>query len=235
MSDADGTRIEELIRRFQALLERQRTDEVTSYLAAIRVEPESLAPYLHFGDTHYTRNLIFKSDLFELLALGWGPGHRSWIHNHRGQHCWMAVTEGTLAVRNYRRLGCDQALRTVRLLPTSEYLIAPGSIAQVDPIEPVHAVWNPTGLGRRAVSLHVYSLPYDTCVSYDDAQGVCRDVTMFYTSEHGVRVDRHRGGGRLADLPGCVCTLTPGEQDAHCGAIRTSQAPPRRGGSADPR
>jgi cysteine dioxygenase len=163
--------------------------------------------------------LIFKDDLFEMLALCWGIGHRSWIHNHRGQHCWMTVTEGTLAVRNYARLGCDQRERTVRLKPVSEFLIYDGSSAAVDPTEPVHLVSNPEEFEQPAVSLHIYSRPYDSCVVYDVDLGLCRDATMFYTSEYGVRTDRHKGGGTLTELPACACELNLGEQEIHCGAV----------------
>jgi hypothetical protein len=129
----------------------------------------------------------------------------------------MAVTEGRLLVRTYRRLGCDQTRRTVRLEPTAELVVTPGSLAAVDPAEPVHAVWNPAETGQPAVSLHVYSLPFDTCVSYDVDQGLCRDVPLRHTSEHGFRTDAHPPLRQLAAAPCQTCTLGPADQAAHCG------------------
>jgi hypothetical protein len=134
----------------------------------------------------------------------------------------MAVIQGALSERNYKRLGCDQQVRTVSLEPTTEFLVSPGSLAKVDPTEPVHLVWNPVELNQPAISLHIYSLPFDTCVVYDAEQGLCRDITLFYTSEFGVRTDQHQGGKKLTDLPACACTLTLAEQDAHCGATAQS-------------
>jgi len=222
MSEPECISVDELIPDVQSRLTAGQPDQVTEYLNRTRIRPESLTPYLHSHDAHYTRNLIFKSEQVELLALCWGVGHRSWIHNHRGRHCWMAVIEGTLGVRNYKRLGCDQQWRTVGLEPTSEFLVSPGSLAKVDPTEPIHLVWNPAELNQPAVSLHIYSLPFDTCVVYDAEQGLCRDVALFYTSEYGVRTDQHQGGKQLTSLPACACTLTPMEQDAHCGATAQS-------------
>jgi len=92
-------------------------------------------------------------------------------------------------------------------------------MAKVDPTEPVHVVWNPVEFNQPAVSLHIYSLPFATCVAYDAEQGLCRDVSLFYTSEYGVLTNQHQGGGKLADIAPCACTLNPTEQDAHCGAI----------------
>jgi cysteine dioxygenase len=209
--------IDELTAGVDARLRDGRADRVTAYLNTARVDPTSLAPYLHWADAHYTRNLIYRSPLFELLALCWRPGHRAWVHNHRGQHCWMAVTEGRLLVRNYRRLGCDQIRRTVRLEPTAELVVTPGSLAAVDPAEPVHAVWNPGETGQPAVSLHVYSLPFDTCVSYDLDRGLCRDVPLRYTSANGTRTDAHPPFQQLAAAPCQTCTLGPADQAAHCG------------------
>jgi cysteine dioxygenase len=225
MGEPECRSVNELITGVQTLLEAGQADQVSEYLNATRIDSESLAPYLHSNDAHYTRNLIFKNELFEMLALCWGVGHRSWIHNHRGQHCWMAVTEGTLAIRNFKRLGCDQQLRTLHLEPMPEFLVWPGSTAKVDPTEPVHVVWNPAQFNRPAVSVHVYSLPFDTCVVYDAEQGLCRDITLFYTSEYGVLTNQHKGGRRLADIPACVCRLNPAEQDVHCGGTPQATKP----------
>jgi cysteine dioxygenase len=219
MSEPDCISISELVNGVQRRLEAGQPDQVTDYLNATRIQSESLVPYTHFRDAHYSRNLIFKNELFEMLLLCWGVGHRSWIHNHRGQHCWMAVVQGTLSVRNYKRLGCDQQLRTTQLEPLSEAFISPGGLAKVDPDEPVHVVWNPAELNQPAMSIHIYSQPFDTCVVYDDEQGFCRDITLFYTSEYGVVTEQHKGGRTLSDLPACECTLTSAEQAAHCGII----------------
>jgi cysteine dioxygenase len=218
MSEPECLSVNELVVEIQRLLEGGQAETVSDYLNAVTIAPNSLTPYQHFSQTHYTRNLIFKNELFEMLVLCWDVGHRSWIHNHRGQHCWMTVTEGTLAIRNYARLGCDQQERTVRLEPTSEFLVSHGSSAAVDPKEPVHLVWNPERFNQPAVGIHIYSLPFNTCVIYDAEQGLCREATLFYTSEYGVLTNRHKGGGKLADIPPCTCTLSSAEQDAHCGA-----------------
>src|SRR3989338_6481897 len=48
------------------------------------LDPGSLESYLFFRRSHYTRNLIHRDDLFEVVAIGWEPGQASAIHNHRG-------------------------------------------------------------------------------------------------------------------------------------------------------
>src|ERR1700675_2007623 len=72
------------------------------YLRENPVDPGSLEPYLFWNAQHYTRNLIDRTELYELLAICWEPGMKSSIHNHKGQNCWMAAPIGRLAVQNYR-------------------------------------------------------------------------------------------------------------------------------------
>ena len=54
-----------------------------------------------------------------------------------------------------------------------------------DPLEPVHRVLNPREFNQRAVSLHVYSRPFDTCVVYSAEQGTCGEIKLHYTTEYG--------------------------------------------------
>jgi hypothetical protein len=55
----------------------------------------------------------------------------------------------------------------------------------VDPQEPVHRVYNPREFHQRAVSLHVYSRPFDTCVVYSQEQRTCGVIKLHYQTEYG--------------------------------------------------
>ena len=113
-------------------------DAVLKEIGRTVLDPGSLETYLFFRRSHYTRNLIHRDDLFEVVAIGWEPGQASAIHNHRGQECWMGVPIGRLEVRNYRLLEKDEAARTCRLEPSDRYVIDPRHPAAVDPAEPIH-------------------------------------------------------------------------------------------------
>ena len=162
------------------------------------LDPGSLESYLFFRRSHYTRNLIHRDDLFEVVALGWEPGQASAIHNHRGQECWMGVPIGRLEVRNYRLLEKDEAARTCRLEPSDRYAIDPRHPAAVDPKEPIHAVLNLPEYAARAVSVHVYSRPFDSCEIYQPEQGRYYDVALGYTSRFGVLCPGERAEAGLA-------------------------------------
>jgi hypothetical protein len=49
------------------------------------LDSSTLARHLFFSQSHYTRNLMFKCGLFEVIANCWEVGQASGFHNHRGQ------------------------------------------------------------------------------------------------------------------------------------------------------
>lgn len=156
-----------------------------AYLRATPVDPESLQQYLFWDKQHYTRNLIDKTDLYELLAICWEVGMKSSIHNHRGQNCWMAAPIGRLAVHNYQVLDEDLGAHRCKILPTDVLEITATSPVAVDPENPVHDVRNPREWNQRAVSLHVYSRPFNSCVVYSCEQETCGEIELHYTSMYG--------------------------------------------------
>jgi cysteine dioxygenase len=188
--DVSMASIDDFVAGLSAIPERDFTvPGVARFLADNPVDPASLEKYLFYEATHYTRNLIHKSDLFELLAVCWESGQSSPVHNHQGQHCWMAVPIGRLAVQNYDLVRADeQGFCELRL--AERLVMDPGHPAFVDPEEPIHAVLNLAEYGRRATSLHVYSRPYDRCVVYAPEKNAYWEVPLFYDSEHGRRTPR---------------------------------------------
>ena len=105
------------------------------YMRANPVDPETLQPYLFWNPQHYTRNLIDKTDLYELLSLCWEPGMKSSIHNHKGQNCWMAAPIGRFLVQNYRVLEENLAAHHCNIVPTDEVAITWENPCAVDPLE----------------------------------------------------------------------------------------------------
>jgi hypothetical protein len=63
----------------------------------------------------------------------------------------------------------------------------PGHPSYVDNDRPIHAVLNLAEFNSRALSLHVYSRPYDRCLVYTPEQKSYREVPLFYDSEYGRR------------------------------------------------
>lgn len=161
------------------------TEPLRLFLQATPVDAGSLAPYLNWDRQHYTRNLIDRTSLYELMAICWEVGQASSVHNHRDQNCWMAVPIGRLLVENYHLVDQDLQAGRSQLEPTNTVEMNLGEPCAVDPADPVHRVVNPREFNQRAVSLHIYSKPFDTCVVYSPEQGTCGVIQLHFNTEFG--------------------------------------------------
>ena len=159
---------------------------VLDFLKQHAVDTQTLGPYLFFSKNHYTRNLIFKNGLFELVAVCWDVGQASQIHDHHNQNCWMTMPAGKLRIQNYTIVEQDERTSYCRVEPTYAFDIHPlEPAAEVDPAEPVHKVSNLPEFNERAVSLHIYSRPFSSCVVYSTAKNEYRQMPLTYASEYG--------------------------------------------------
>jgi len=179
--------IQQLVERLRQMPESAftPTEPIRQLLAEMPVDSDSLAPYLNWNSQHYTRNLIDKTALYELMAICWEVGQASSVHNHRDQNCWMAVPIGRLQVENFHLVQQDVERGTCRLEPLNTVEMNLAHPCAVDPADPVHRVVNPKEFNQRAVSLHVYSRPFDTCVVYSPEQGTCGEIKLHFNTEYG--------------------------------------------------
>jgi hypothetical protein len=163
----------EVGRRCAAGLDAPR---VHRWLRETRIEPGALEPWQRFEPGRYTRHLILKTPDVELLVLCWARGARAPVHGHEGELCWARVERGRLRFTSYREL----SRAPLRLTP----LAAPvdGGPGHLDGPADIHAVENPDEFGADAISVHVYSRPYDECDIYDLAAGLVQRVRLRYDS-----------------------------------------------------
>ncbi|HLZ40889.1 MAG TPA: cysteine dioxygenase family protein [Candidatus Sulfotelmatobacter sp.] len=161
------------------------TEPLRLFLQQRPVDAESLTPYLNWDRQHYTRNLIDRTPLYELMAICWEVGQASSVHNHRDQNCWMAVPIGRLQVENFHLVHQDLENGCCQLEPSNTVEMNISQPCAVDPKDPVHRVVNPRDFNQRAVSLHVYSRPFDSCVVYSPEQGTCGEIKLHFNTEYG--------------------------------------------------
>lgn len=175
--------VEELRRKPASAFDQ--TEPLRLFLQQTPVDADSLAPYLTWSHQHYTRNLIDRTPLYELMAICWEVGQASSVHNHRDQNCWMAVPVGRLQVENFHLVHQDLASGRSQLEPLNTIEMNISEPCAVDPADPVHRVVNPREFNKRAVSLHIYSRPFDTCVVYSPEQGTCGEIRLHFNTEYG--------------------------------------------------
>jgi cysteine dioxygenase len=177
-------------------------DRVLDYLRETAVTRASLDPYVHFQAGAYTRNLMYRDDTFEVMAVCWSPGQRTVIHTHNGQLGWMSVEQGALAVINYKWLGCNAAdnqnvvgmdcLAGATELDLDrrevQECFPDGPVNTVDKVQTIHQV---VVQGKEpVVSLHIYSRPIDSCVAFDLEKKTCYRRPLTFYSKYGQVVVR---------------------------------------------
>lgn len=171
-----------------------RTSRVMPLIDGVFLPPEDIEPFLSWDLSHYTRNLIHRDEVFEALAVCWDVGQVSAIHNHSGEEGWILVQRGALEVVNYRLVRCDMTPRGTAIQPTPcrsgchslleecsrETVCAGGAATEGGDSYRIHQVANPAVRGERAVSIHIYSRPLESCVVYDRQNERCRRVSLAY-------------------------------------------------------
>lgn len=162
---------------------------VYDYLSRNPIEVGSIEKYLFWSPSFYTRNLIYKDDRFEMMAVCWESGQVSRVHNHSGQQCWMTVPLGRLRGQNFAIESIDETTGHCKLRETDAFDLSDCLAAKVEMDAPIHQMLNLTEYNERAVSIHIYSKPYDHCLSYCRDTDTYKDVKLFYTSVDGQLCD----------------------------------------------
>jgi len=172
-------------------------DRVLNLCLETEVDRASLERYSFFRPDVYTRNLIYSDDQIEVMAVCWSRGQRTPIHTHNGQLGWMAVSQGAVAVINYKWLGCNapenQNVAGMDCLAGATELdlerrdvqecYPGGPINTVDKVQTIHQV---VVQGKEpALSLHIYSRPIDSCVAFDLANRRCYRRQLSFYSRYG--------------------------------------------------
>ncbi len=138
-------------------------ESVSRFLNERPFEATAFSPYTFYRNDTYARNLVVKTDLFELIVLAWHPRHRTPIHDHGSSRCWMWMMRGTLTFRNYDwpkqecpGLACQGETETHSV----------GEVAYIDDSMGIHSIANATN--EPAVSVHLYAGPIPRCQIYDE-------------------------------------------------------------------
>lgn len=144
--------LRELVGYLTGLKERASLSLLEQLLRSAKVTRQDVEPFLRFGARGYVRNVVRRSEHFELLALCWRSGHCTPIHDHRGSSCAFKVVHGT---------GTE-----VRFTPTPSGLIVPAATVQMEPgyvcsaeDDDIHQIANMQAPGEDLVTMHIYTPP----------------------------------------------------------------------------
>ena len=183
-------KVEKLIEGLRSIKDEEFTcDNVYQFLGANPVDVASIDKYFFWSHDFYTRNLIYKDGRFEIMAVCWESGQVSRVHNHADQKCWMTVPVGRLRGQNFAIAAMDESQNYCKLRETDSFELSDCLAAKVELEEPIHQILNLAEYAQRAVSIHIYSKPFERCLSYCRDTDTFKEVPLYYTSTGGKLCD----------------------------------------------
>jgi len=183
--------IENLIHGLKSISDDRFTcDNVYQHLGDNPIDVDSISKYFFWRPDFYTRNLIYKDNRFELMAVCWETGQASVVHNHADQKCWMTVPVGRLRGQNFAVTDLDEAKNYCKLTEADTFELSDCLAAKVELEQPIHQILNLPEYGARAVSIHIYSKPFNRCLAYSRETDTYKEVELCYYSIGGKPISR---------------------------------------------
>ncbi len=114
---------------------------------------------------HYARRELYTSPEYgySVIAMTWGPGQGTKIHDHSGLWCVEGVWHGRLEITQYELAEHDE--ERYRFIAAGTIEAGTGSAGSLIPPHEYHTIRNPSE-NAIAVSLHVYQRTMIRCGIY---------------------------------------------------------------------
>jgi len=145
----------------------------------LELDPEDFEPYAYWSDESYTRNCVSRNDEYELILLCWEPGQETPVHCHNGEECWVYGLKGEMdEIRFQNKPGSEHDI-----YETDRGTMKEGTVAYMHDNMGFHSLHNNSG--ERAMTLHLYMRPIDSCRIYDEEQDRFIRKDMKYTTKDG--------------------------------------------------
>ena len=117
----------------------------------------------------YARHLLYQDGKtgFVIVAMVWGAGQRTAIHDHAGVWCVEGVYEGKIQVTRFNPIG--RMGKTVRFAEGEAIHAGVGACGALIPPVEYHRIANETG--EKAISVHVYGRDLKVCNIFNPLGG----------------------------------------------------------------
>ena len=132
---------------------------------------------------HYARREIYRSQAhgYRVVAMTWGPGQGTPVHDHSGLWCVEGVWDGQLEITQYELLERDGD--NFRFRAAGGMQAGPGSAGSLIPPHEYHSIRNASP-DAVAVSVHIYKAPMECCSMF-----VPRDGEWFVRADKALETD----------------------------------------------
>jgi 3-mercaptopropionate dioxygenase len=142
--------------------------------------------YLASNPERYARHLVHRDPRgrYSVVAMVWGPGQGTPLHDHSGTWCVECVYQGRIEVVSFsRRANVDSELGVMDFAEESRAVAGVGEAGALIPPFEFHTIAN-AGTGV-ATTVHVYGGEIKQCRIYEPAKGggyLPRIIELCYTT-----------------------------------------------------
>ena len=132
---------------------------------------------------HYARREIYRSAThgYSVVAMTWGPGQGTPVHDHSGLWCVEGVWDGQLEITQFELLERDG--EHFRFRAAGGMQAGPGSAGSLIPPHEYHSIRNASP-DAVAVSVHIYKAPMECCSMF-----VPRDGEWYVRADKALATD----------------------------------------------
>jgi len=136
--------------------------------------------FILWNEKRYTRNLVRKTEDYELMVICWKNGQQSPIHDHEFSSCWMGVLDGIMEETYYHIMETkEDPFECPILQKGTTYHREPADVGYIDNDVALHRVRPYQGNG---ISLHLYSPPITECTIYcQELNRITRSRATYYS------------------------------------------------------
>lgn len=167
--------VEELIESF----ENAEPSEHIKVLKSIDIPVSEFERFATWKDGGYTRNCLARREEFEFILLCWDKDACTPIHGHAGENCWVYQVDGT--VQEQRLVEVEKGFKV-----THDSKLSKGALTYMHDRMGYHTIKNISG--TRAMTLHVYAKPIDSCKVYCEEKDCFEIKEMQYDTIEGNEV-----------------------------------------------
>lgn len=129
----------------------------------------NIQKYCFWESENYTRNLISKTEAYELYVCCWEPNQESTFHDLNGQAGWIKVVKGNLQLSILKK----DAIESNEL--------SDGEVANFESKTEIYSLKNNSK--KRAISIHLVSYPISF---YNVLQGKGNDVSLINKTYYSI-------------------------------------------------
>jgi len=143
----------------KALLEGEKTN-YNNIIHSITLQENTFDKYASWSNDCYTRNCIVNNEKFEIILICWCEGHRTPIHDHDGEECWVKVIKGEFKETIYK----ENEAGGLNISRSS--ISKPNEVTYMKDFMGFHSLENVSN--QRSMSLHLYAKPIRKCRIFDE-------------------------------------------------------------------